>query len=123
MSSSDITLHGALLEDPELRFTPDGVAVAKLVIMTSERKRTPEGEWVNGETSFHTCSAWRQMAEAITEGLKKHDQVVATGRYEQRKYETKEGEKRSTWEVTLDDIGKSLKWLPKKESYSEAPPF
>jgi single-strand DNA-binding protein len=112
MTNSDITLHGRLLDDPELRFTPGGVAVGKVVIMVSERKRNAAGDWENGETSFVQCNAWRQMAEAMTETLRKGDLVIATGKLEQRKYEVN-GEKRSSWEVTLDDIGKSLKWLDK----------
>jgi single-strand DNA-binding protein len=120
MSNSDIILQGRLLDDPELRFTASGIAVAKAVIMVSERKRNAAGEWENGETSFVTCNAWRQMAESMTENLRKGDQVLAVGRLEQRKYETKDGEKRSSWEVTLSNIGKSLMWLDKEKPSTPA---
>lgn len=131
MSNSDIVIkNGKLLDDPELRFTPSGTAVAKLTIMVSERKKdAATGEWGYGETSFVSCIAWQQMAEAVSEGLVKGDLVLATGKMEQRKYETKEGEKRSVWEVTLDDIGKSLRWSgsraqkPKAEADSSDVPF
>lgn len=112
MTNSDIILHGRLLDDVELRFTASGVAVGKVVIMVSERKKNAAGDWENGETSFVQCNAWRQMAEAMTENLRKGDLVIASGKLEQRKYEVN-GEKRSSWEVTLSDIGKSLQWLDK----------
>jgi single-strand DNA-binding protein len=78
--------------------------------MVSERKKDAAGEWGYGEPSFIDCVAWQQMGEMVAETLHKGDLVLATGKMEQRRYETKDGEKRSVWEVTLDDIGPSLRW-------------
>ena len=135
MANSEITLHGRLTDAPELRFTPQGTAVANATIAVSERTKNAAGEWEEGEASFINVIAWQQMAEAITEaGLGKGDLVLATGTLKVRKWETKEGKKGITPEVTLSDIGKSLKWLDKKSKPSnktgttvhdtgEEPPF
>lgn len=105
-----ITLVGNLVDDPELRFTPSGAAVAKFRIASTPRtfdKQT--NEWKDGESLFLTCNVWRQPAENVAESLTKGMRVIVQGRLRQRSYETKEGEKRTVFEVEVDEIGPSLR--------------
>jgi single-strand DNA-binding protein len=104
-----ITLVGNITADPELRFTPSGAAVAKFTVASTPRffDKT-SNEWRDGDTLFLTCNAWRGMGENIAESLTKGNRVIVQGRLKQRSYETKEGEKRSVYEVEVDDIGPSL---------------
>ena len=119
MSNSDITLHGNLVDAPELRFTPSGTAVLNATMAINERKQDANGKWTDGEATFIKVIAWQQMAEAIAEAnLGKGSPVLATGTLKVRSYETKEGEKRYSTEVTLSDFGISLKWLPKDKKPS-----
>jgi single-strand DNA-binding protein len=114
MSSTDIHPVGTLVADPELRFTPNGVAVANFRIACNERRKNEQtGQWEDGDATFLTCNAWRDMAENITENLTKGMRVLVSGRLKQRSYETKEGEKRTVYEVEVEDVGASLKWKPK----------
>lgn len=111
MNETTITIRGRLVADVELRFTPSGAAVANLTIATNPRNYDKQsGEWKDGTASFHRCSIWRDAAENVAESLKKGDAVIAFGTIAQREYETKEGDKRSTWDVTLDSIGPDLRW-------------
>ena len=106
-----ITIVGNLCADPELRFTQSGAAVVGFTVASTPRvldKATDK--WVDGDALFMRCTAWRQLAENITECLPKGTRVVVTGRLEQRSYETKEGEKRTVMEMQVDEIGPSLKW-------------
>jgi single-strand DNA-binding protein len=104
------TVTGNLTKDPELRFTPAGRPVAAFTIANTPRfpDRTT-GEWQDGETWFVRCSAWGDMAENIAASLARGQAVVATGRLRCRTWETTEGEKRVTVEMTVDDIGPSLR--------------
>lgn len=111
MNETSLTIRGRLTADPELRFTPSGAAVVNLTIASNARRFDKQAnEWKDGPTTFWRCSAWRDLAENIAESLAKGNAVVAVGTVEQRDYETKEGEKRSTLDVTLDAIGPDLRW-------------
>ena len=105
-----ITLVGNLVDDPELRFTPSGQAVAKFRLASTPRfldKAT--NEWKDGESLFLTCNVWRQAAENVAESLQRGMRVIVQGRLKQRSYETKEGEKRTVFEVEVDEVGPSLR--------------
>jgi single-strand DNA-binding protein len=108
MRDNSVTLVGNLVDDPELRFTPSGVAMAKVRFAVNRRYQTG-GEWQE-ETSFFGGTLWREAAENAAESLQKGMRVIVTGSLEQRTWETQEGEKRSTIEVRIDDIGPSLRW-------------
>ncbi|MGH8791834.1 MAG: single-stranded DNA-binding protein [Stackebrandtia sp.] len=110
-----ITVVGNLTDDPELRYTPSGAAVAKFRVASTPRtfdKST--NEWRDGEALFLSCSAWRQMAENVAESLSRGTRVVVQGRLRQRSYETREGEKRTVIELEVDEIGPSLKFATAK---------
>src|SRR5882757_3832908 len=105
-----ITLVGNLVDDPELRFTPSGAAVAKFRVASTPRfldKQT--NEWKDGDSLFLTCNVWRQAAENVAESLTKGTRVIVSGRLRQRSYETKEGEKRTVYEIEVDEVGPSLR--------------
>jgi single-strand DNA-binding protein len=110
-----ITLIGNLTDDPELRFTPSGAAVAKFRVASTPRyldKQT--GEWKDGEALFLTCNVWRQAAEHVAESLQRGTRVIVSGRLRQRSYETREGEKRTVFELEVDEIGPSLRYATAK---------
>ena len=105
-----ITIVGNLVDDPELRFTPSGAAVAKFRIASTPRfmdKAT--NEWKDGESLFLSCNVWRQAAENVAESLQRGMRVIVQGRLKQRSYETKEGEKRTVYEIEVDEVGPSLR--------------
>ena len=105
-----ITMIGNLVDDPELRFTPSGAPVAKFRVASTPRyldKAT--NEWKDGESLFLQCQIWRQAAENVAESLTKGMRVILSGRLKQRSYETKEGEKRTVFEVEVDEVGPSLR--------------
>jgi len=105
-----ITMIGNLVDDPELRFTPSGAAVAKFRVASTPRyldKAT--NEWKDGESLFLQCQIWRQAAANVAESLTKGMRVILSGRLKQRSYETKEGEKRTVFEVEVDEVGPSLR--------------
>jgi single-strand DNA-binding protein len=105
-----ITVVGNLVADPELRFTASGQPVATFRIASTPRfmdKAT--NEWKDGDSLFLSCNVWRQAAENVAESLQRGMRVIVTGRLKQRNYETKEGEKRTVFEVEVDDVGPSLK--------------
>ncbi|MCI0687173.1 MAG: single-stranded DNA-binding protein [Sporichthyaceae bacterium] len=105
-----ITLVGNLVDDPELRFTPSGAAVAKFRIASTPRFLDRQtNEWKDGESLFLTCNVWRQAAENAAETLQRGMRVIVQGRLKQRSYETKEGEKRTVFEVEVDEVGPSLR--------------
>ena len=105
-----ITLVGNLVDDPELRFTPSGAAVAKFRVASTPRFLDRQtNEWKDGESLFLTCNVWRQAAENVAESLQRGMRVVVQGRLKQRSYETKEGEKRTVFEVEVDEVGPSLR--------------
>lgn len=105
-----ITVVGNLTGDPELRFTPSGAAVANFTIASTPRNFNRQtNEWEDGETLFLRGSAWRDAAENVAETLTKGMRVIAQGRLKSRSYETKEGERRTSMELDVDEIGPSLK--------------
>ena len=105
-----ITVVGNLVDDPELRFTPSGQAVAKFRIASTPRTRDAQsGEWKDGESLYLTCSVWRQYAENVAESLQRGMRVIVQGRLKQRSYETKEGEKRTVFELDVEDVGPALR--------------
>jgi single-strand DNA-binding protein len=107
--SNNVTLIGNLVEDPELRFTPSGVPMAKLRFAVNRRWRDNNGDWQE-DTSFFGGTVWRDQAETVAESLQKGTRVIVTGRLEQRSWETQEGEKRSVVEVAIDEVGPSLRY-------------
>jgi single-strand DNA-binding protein len=107
---TQITIAGNLVDDPELRFTPAGQPVAKFRVASTPRFRdNTTGEWKDGDSLFLTCNVWRQAAENVAETLTRGMRVIVSGRLRQRSYETKEGEKRTVYEVEVDDVGPSLR--------------
>jgi single-strand DNA-binding protein len=109
-NDTTITIVGNLVDDPELRFTPSGAAVAKFRIASTPRYLDRQtNEWKDGEGLFLTVNIWRQMAENVAESLQRGMRVMVQGRLKQRSYETKEGEKRTVYEIEADEIGPSLK--------------
>jgi single-strand DNA-binding protein len=105
-----ITVVGNLVNDPELRFTPAGQPVATFRVASTPRymDRTTN-EWKDGDSLFLTCNVWRQVAENVAESLQRGMRVIVMGRLKQRSYETKEGEKRTVYEVEVDEVGPSLR--------------
>jgi single-strand DNA-binding protein len=107
---TQITIAGNLVDDPELRYTQTGQAVAKFRIASTPRFRdNATGEWKDGDSLFLSCNVWRQAAENAAESLQRGMRVIVSGRLRQRSYETKEGEKRTVYEVEVDDVGPSLR--------------
>ena len=109
-----ITVVGNLTADPELRFTPGGAAVANFTVASTPRsfdKNT--NEWKDGEALFLRCTVWRQVAENVAESLFKGSAVIVQGRLKQRSYE-KEGEKRTVYELDVEEVGPSLKFATAK---------
>jgi single-strand DNA-binding protein len=105
-----ITVVGNLVADPELRFTASGQPVATFRVASTPRVMDrATNEWKDGDSLFLTCNVWRQAAENVAESLQRGMRVIVTGRLKQRSYETKEGEKRTVFEVEVDDVGPSLR--------------
>jgi len=118
-NDTPITVVGTIVAEPELRFTSSGVAVANFRIASNPRvynKQTNQHE--DGDPLFLTCNVWRDAAENVVESLEKGMRVIVNGRLRQRAYETREGEKRSVYEVEVDEVGPSLKWATAKVSKS-----
>ncbi|BBH65411.1 single-stranded DNA-binding protein [Actinoplanes sp. OR16] len=110
-----ITVIGNLTDDPELRFTPSGAAVAKFRIASTPRTLDRQsGEWKDGEPLFLACNIWRDAAEHVAESLQRGARVIVQGRLRQRSYETREGEKRTVYELEVDEIGPSLRYATAK---------
>jgi single-strand DNA-binding protein len=107
------TIVGNLVEDPEVRFTNTGIAVANLRVAVTQRVQQ-DGEWRDGDTSFFKVNVWRGQAEHLADSLGKGDRVMVTGRLRQRSWETPEGDKRSVTEIEADEVGASLKWATAK---------
>src|SRR5580704_1794306 len=105
-----ITIVGNLVADPELRFTSSGQPVATFRVASTPRIRdAATNEWKDGDSLFLSCNVWRQAAENVAESLQRGMRVIVSGRLRQRNYETKEGEKRTVYEVEVDDVGPSLR--------------
>lgn len=110
-----LTIIGNLVDDPELRFTPSGSAVANFKIASTPRTFDRQSnEWKDGEALFLRCAVWKEAAENVAESLTKGMRVIAQGRLKSRSYETKEGEKRTVIEFEIDEIGPSLKYANAK---------
>lgn len=110
-----ITVVGNLVDDPELRFTPSGAAVANFRIASTPRTFDRQtNEWKDGDALFLTCSVWRQAAENVAESLQRGMRVVVQGRLKSRTYETREGEKRTVFEIEVEEVGPSLKYATAK---------
>lgn len=108
--SNAVTIVGNLAGDPELRFTPSGAAVVNFTVADTPRTfDRDKNEWVDGETLWQRCTAWRELAENIAESLHKGTEVVVVGRLKSRSYDTREGEKRTVVELEVDSIGPSLR--------------
>jgi len=107
---TQITIVGNLVGDPELRYTPTGQAVATFRVASTPRFRdNTTGEWKDGDSLFLTCNVWRQAAENVAESLQRGMRVIVSGRLRQRSYETREGEKRTVYEIEVDEVGPSLR--------------
>ncbi|QBR92924.1 single-stranded DNA-binding protein [Nocardioides euryhalodurans] len=110
-----ITVVGNLVDDPELRFTPSGAAVANFRIASTPRTFDRQtNEWKDGDALFLSCAVWRQAAENVAESLQKGMRVVVQGRLKSRQYETREGEKRTVFEIDVEEVGPSLKYATAK---------
>ena len=110
-----ITVIGNLTDDPELRFTPSGAAVANFTVASTPRIfKRESNSWEDGDTLFMRCSVWRQYAENVAESLVRGTRVIVQGRLKQRSYETREGEKRTVVELEVEDIGPALRYATAK---------
>jgi single-strand DNA-binding protein len=113
-NGNTVVLVGNLTDDPELRFTPQGAAVANFRIAVNHRFKDQQGNWQDGETSYFRINCWRQLAENCAESLTRGSRVLVAGRLKMRQWETQEGEKRSVVEIEADEVGPSLKWATAK---------
>ena len=105
-----ITVIGNLVDDPELRFTPSGAPVANFRIASTPRTFDRQmNEWKDGDTLFLSCAVWRQYAENVAESLQRGMRVIVQGRLKSRQYETREGEKRTVFEIDVDEVGPALR--------------
>lgn len=110
MPDNSVTVVGNLTQDPELRFTPSGVAMARISVAVNRRwMNRNTNEWEE-EASFFAATCWQEMAENVSESLQKGSRVIINGRLQQRSWETQEGERRSVVEIRVDEIGPSLRW-------------
>ena len=109
-SDNCVTLVGNITDDPELRFTPSGAAVANFTVAVNRRYKNPDGQWEDKLDGFFRCNCWRDMAENISESLKKGMRVMVVGRLQQRSWEDGDGNKRSVVEIQVDEVGPSLRW-------------
>lgn len=130
--SSTVTIKGRLTKDPELRFTNSGTPVASFTVVTSRKFKNAQDQWEETDTSFWDCTAFKEFAENIVESCEKGTSVIVTGAMKQEKWQTKEGENRTSWKVLVDDVGVSCKFKKvavsegtRKEntSYTDPPPF
>ena len=120
MADNHVTLTGNLTDDPELKFTSTGTAVANFRLAVTPRVRDGE-TWRDGETSFFRCNAWRDLGEHVADSLSKGDRAVVIGRLRSRTWETPEGEKRSVVEVEADEVAPSLRWATAQPERSNSP--
>lgn len=111
MNEPTTTLIGNLVDDPTLRYTPNGAAVCNFKVAQTPRTFDKQSnEWKDGEAIFMPCSIWREAAENVSESFKRGDRVIVTGRLRQRSFETKEGDKRSVIELEAEEVGASVKY-------------
>lgn len=105
-----VTIVGNVVDDPELRFTPAGQALATFKVAVSRRIQNQSGQWEDRTDGFFRCSCWRDMAENVAESLRKGTRVVVVGRLQQRSWEAQDGSKRWEVEIQVDEVGPSLRW-------------
>ena len=110
MADNTVTLVGNVTDDPELRFTPSGAAVANFTVAVNRRYKNADGQWEDKLDGFFRCNCWRDMAEHVAESLTKGTRIVVTGRLQQRSWEDQDGGKRSAIEIQVDEVGPSLRW-------------
>lgn len=108
--TSTVTIVGNLTRDPELRYTPNGAAVAAFGVAVNRRWQNRDTQAWEEATSFFNVTCWRDLAQNVSESLEKGSRVMVTGRLEQRSWETQDGEKRSVVEIVADEVGPSLRW-------------
>jgi single-strand DNA-binding protein len=108
-SDNTVTLVGNITDDPELRFTPSGSAVANFTVAVN-RRINRDGQWEDRLDGFFRCNCWRDMAENVAESLQKGMRVMVVGRLQQRSWDDSEGNKRSSFEIQVDEVGPSLRW-------------
>lgn len=109
--NTPMTITGNLVADPELRYTASGAAVTSFRVASTPRVYDKTAnDWVDGEGLFLTCNVWRDQAENVAESLQRGMRVIVNGNLRQRSYETREGEKRTVYEIDVEDVGPSLKW-------------
>ncbi|HYH28315.1 MAG TPA: single-stranded DNA-binding protein [Actinomycetota bacterium] len=113
-AGNQVVITGNLVDDPELRYTPNGAAVATLRVAVNHRYQDASGQWKDGETSYFRINAWRTLGENAAESLAKGFRVMVVGRLKQRSWETQDGQTRNTVEIEADEIGPSLKWATAK---------
>ena len=118
MSENNVMLVGNITDDPELRFTPSGAAVANFTVAVN-RRVNKDGKWEEKSEGFFRCNAWRELAENVAESLSKGSRVIVTGRLQQRQWEDSDGNKRSSVEVQVDEVGPSLRWATATISRTE----
>lgn len=115
VGDTTITVVGNLTADPDLRFTPSGAAVANFTVASTPRVFDRQtNEWKDGDALFLRCNIWREAAENVAESLTRGSRVIVTGRLRQRSFETREGEKRTVYEVEVDEVGPSLRYATAK---------
>ena len=107
-----ITVVGNMVDDASLRFLPgSGAAVANFTVASTPRAfDKTSNEWKDGDTMFLNCSVWRQAAEHVAESLTKGTRVIVQGRLKSRSYDDRDGNKRTVFEVEVDEVGPSLAW-------------
>ena len=110
MADNTVTLVGNITDDPELRFTPSGRPVANFTVAVNRRYKDNDGTWQDKLDGFFRCNVWADQAENAAESLQKGTRVVVTGRLQQRSWEDNDGNKRSAFEVQVDEVGPSLRW-------------
>ena len=110
MADNTVTLVGNITDDPELRFTPSGRPVANFTVAVNRRYKNNDGQWEDKLDGFFRCNVWADQAENAAESLQKGTRVVVTGRLQQRSWEDNDGNKRSAFEVQVDEVGPSLRW-------------
>lgn len=109
-SDNTVTLVGNITDDPELRFTPSGAAVANFTVAVNRRYKNNDGQWEDKLDGFFRCNCWRDMAENVAQSFRKGTRVVVVGRLQQRSWDDPDGNRRSVFEVQVDEVGPSLRW-------------
>jgi single-strand DNA-binding protein len=109
-ADNTVTLVGNITDDPELRFTPSGAAVANFTVAVNRRYKNNEGQWEDKLDGFFRCNCWRDMAENVAQSFRKGTRVVVVGRLQQRSWDDPDGNRRSVFEIQVDEVGPSLRW-------------